>query len=108
MRISDWSSDVCSSDLIPQAPAWHVLQSQGLLGQQAPLVVHVLVCSGVGQIIIGCYDRLRQSVRCVKPVLVSSPIRKAKRLKSVSYIVATKNLGFERDIPCIAATKTWK
>src|SRR3546814_20007948 len=86
---------------IPQAPAWHSLQSQCLLGQQAPLVVHVLVCSGVGQIIIGCYDRLRQSVRCVKPVLVSSPIRKAKRLKSVSYIVATKNLGFERDIPCI-------
>src|SRR3546814_18829039 len=41
---------------IPQAPAWHSLQSQCLLGQQAPLVVHVLVCSGVGQIIIGCYE----------------------------------------------------
>src|SRR3546814_14641225 len=91
---------------IPQAPAWHSLQSQCLLGQQAPLVVHVLVCSGVGQIIIGCSDHLRQSVRCVEQVLVSSPIRKAKRLKSVSYIVATKNIGFEPGIRSLGTNTT--
>src|SRR3546814_8239858 len=49
---------------ILQAPAWPFLQSPSLLGQQATLVVHVLVCRGVGQIIIGCYDRLdRKSTR---------------------------------------------
>src|SRR3546814_10090791 len=51
MRISDWSSDVCSSDLSPPAPR----ERRGP-PRQSPLtpilynlVSHVLTCTGVGR-----------------------------------------------------------
>src|SRR3546814_2524437 len=42
MRISDWSSDVCSSDRIAVAPRWFIDRGAGDLDQQALLPIDPL------------------------------------------------------------------
>src|SRR3546814_21085015 len=65
MRISDWSSDVCSSDLEPQAPALHMALDEVMLDDVAagrrPPTLRIWEWAG-SAVVMGRFQSLRNEV----------------------------------------------
>src|SRR3546814_20436402 len=116
MRISDWSSDVCSSDLADRpCPARAEGPASGGLGMKrlilwVPLVVFLVFLVTVAVGLYAPSDRKIQSQILGKSVPALSPPPKLldrPLLDSADYAMrAPRNVNFSacRRVPCIAAT----
>src|SRR3546814_10641357 len=74
MRISDWSSDVCSSDLVDEAsfrsrnvePYLHVRKDEGRVRESARIPVSQDFPISVGHVVVGDSNRLDDGRRLFK------------------------------------------